>query len=163
MPQPHARSYHHRHLDFRFEPTATGSRLTVHSAEVLRGVLGGDLKATGYVSLGSADLPEAVAQSLESAMRDLRTDLRSDLAAEDDIAPAAQTRRQRHLHITEQLEAFFTRHRDNPLVMNGVVVDPRSARGRQLVAQIRAGQAEPRLLADWVRLRIEWHQILDAF
>lgn len=158
MPQPLARSYHRRHLDFRFEDAPSGCRLTVHSAEVLRGVLGGNLKATGYKSLGRADLPETVAQSLETVLRDLRTDLSTD----EDLTRSPQARRQRRLHMAERLEAFFTRHRGNPLVMNGVVVDPRSARGRQLVAQIRAGQAEPHLLADWVRLRIEWRQIIDA-
>lgn len=174
MPQPCPRSYHHRHLDFDFAEGPKGTRrLTVHSAEVLRGVLdgslGGDLAATGYKALGSVDLPEAVAAALELVLGDLRNDLRDDLHSGpeagpvgDDAALPPGVLRQRRLRVAERLEAFFTRHRGNPLVENGVVVDPRSARGRQLVAQIRAGQAEPRLLADWVRLRIEWRGIIDA-
>lgn len=157
------RSYHHRHLDFAFGQGPGGTRrLTVHSAEVLRAVLdggpGGAAGATGYKALGSVDLPEVVAAALELVLGDLRTDL-SD--GGDDRSP--QMLRQKRQRAAERLEEFFTRHRGNPLVANGVVVDPRSARGRQLVAQIRAGQAEPRLLADWVRLRIEWRGIIEAF
>lgn len=159
MPQTSTRSYHHRHLDFALERLPDGRRrLRVHSAEVLRGVLGGDLTATGYKPLGEVDMPEAVAEALELALGDLRTDLDDGAEA---IAPLQE--RQRRLRVAERLEAFFARHRGNPLVADGVVVDPRSARGRQLVAQIKAGQAEPRLLADWVRLRIEWRQIIEAF
>lgn len=175
MPQTAARSYHHRHLDFAFSPTGPDGtrRLTVHSAEVLRGLLCGDLTATGYKTLGTADLPSAVAQALELVLRDLRTDLRIDLHPDsdpdsdpasdpDEYDPPPQAARHRHLRMAERLEAFFARHRGNPLVANGVVVDPRSDRGRQLVAQIKAGQAEPRLLAEWVRLRLEWRAIISA-
>lgn len=163
MTQATPRSFHHRHLDFAFAQGPGGTRrLTVHSAEVLRGVLegvmGGDAGAAGYKALGSVDLPEAVADALERVLGDLRTDL-----SDEGDAPSPQTRRQKRQRAAERLEEFFTRHRGNPLVANGVVVDPRSARGRQLVAQIKAGQAEPRLLADWVRLRIEWRGIIEAF
>ncbi|AWB47804.1 hypothetical protein HYN69_04125 [Gemmobacter aquarius] len=167
MTQATPRSYHHRHLDFAFaRGPGAARRLSVHSAEVLRAVLegssGGDTGATGYKALGSVDLPEAVAAALELVLGDLRTDL-SDAGEDrgDDRLP--QMLRQKRQRAAERLEEFFTRHRGNPLVANGVVVDPRSARGRQLVAQIRAGQAEPRLLAEWVRLRIEWRGIIEAF
>lgn len=157
MPQT-ARRHHHRHLDFTFAPAAGGSvRLSVHSAEILRGVLGGDLSATGYKPLGEALLPAPVADALDLALGDLRTDL--DPEADE---PAPAHRRHRRQRMAERLEAFFTRHRGNPLVANGVVVDPNSDRGKRLVAQIRAGQAEPRLLAEWVRLRIEWRQIIEG-
>ncbi len=174
MHQTGKRSYHHRHLDFVFSDAPDGTRrLSVHSAEVLRGVLGGDLAATGYKTIGTACLTQEVAVALELALRDLRTDLSGAAPCADGDAddggggdwrdvPLAAARRQRRQQLAERLEAFFARHRGNPLVANGVVIDPRSARGRQLVAQIRAGQAEPRLLADWVRLRIEWRQIIDA-
>lgn len=161
------RSYHHRHLDFAFGEGPGGTRrLRVHSAEVLRGVLdgglGGAAGATGYKALGSVDLPEAVAAALELVLGDLRTDL-SEEGEDRGEDRSLQMLRQKRQRAAERLEEFFTRHRGNPLVANGVVVDPRSARGRQLVAQIRAGQAEPRLLADWVRLRIEWRGIIEAF
>ncbi len=163
--QPIPRSYHHRHLDFSFAPatcasdaTATGTRrLTVHSAEILRGVLGGDLTATGYKTVGVADLPEPVAQALELALRDLRTDL-----SDETDPPTPTDRKQRRKLVAERLEAFCKRNLGNPLVANGVVIDPKSEQGKRLVAQISAGQAEPRLLAEWVRLRIEWRQIVDA-
>lgn len=153
------RSYHHRHLDFSFAPGATQGtrRLTVHSAEVLRGMLDGDLAAAGYKTVGAADLPEAVAQSLERVLRDLSR----DLSDEADL-PTPVQRQQRCRNMAERLEAFCKRNRGNPLVADGVVIDPKSDTGKRLVAQISAGQAEPRLLAEWVRLRIEWRQIIEA-
>ncbi len=161
MTRTTSRSYTHRHLDFSFEPVAGGARrLTVHSAEVMRGLFGGDRTATGYKTLGSVDLSHALADAIEDALRHLRTDLAPDLDPETEATdpPALRTRRAEQ---AERLEAFFIANTGNPLVANGVVVDPRSPRGKRLVQDIRDGRAEPALLRDWVRLRIEWRAIME--
>lgn len=158
MTRTTARSYTHRHLDFTFEPAEGGSRqITVYSAELLRGLMGGDLSATGYKRLGSAALPPGVADAIEAVLRDLRTDLDPET---EEVDPPAQ--RARRAEQAERLEAFFIANKGNPLVSNGVVVDPRSPRGRQLVKDIREGRADPQLLRDWVRLRIEWRAIMES-
>lgn len=159
MPPANPRSYHHRHLDFAFLPQPDGTaRLDVHSAEVLRSLLdpasGGGAGASGYIRLGSVTLSAPMAAALESGF----CDLGGALPADQDRAAAAS--RARRLEQATRLEAFFVANKGNPLVENGVVVDPRSSRGTRLVQAIRDGQAEPQLLRDWLRLRMEWRAIM---
>lgn len=159
MTTPAPRSYRHRHLDFSVLPQPDGTaRLDVHSAEVLRGLLdgasGSKAGASGYIRLGSVALSAPMAAALELVLRDM-----GGQTGPEPLPTPRQSQRRREQ--ADRLEAFFLANKGNPLVENGVVVDPRSPRGKRIVQAIRAGQAEPHMLRDWQRLRIEWRAIME--